>query len=1353
MKKSFNLLLSLALSLPVLASASTVRQSSSLSNLPGFITLDSSSPYFGACQPSQDGIERRTPSCLLARTFLSRDGGVNLDAIEARVQELIERRGVILSQGCAQAMNSGATQGLSAAACASIAGRFERTACDPSAKKKGGLDEVTCKFKSSKMGLAYEAGISELLRARSIAEGLRARGVSLAAAPNSAQAQAFYEVLFQAIDISEALKAENAIQGKIKSGIVDYVYDALFNPVTIRDADSQGIVRPEAANLLSGDRASPYLSPEEARRRGLDLSLLDPPNSGLWRKPEWSIPSFKTRNYNGSVPPGTPLELLDVDLPVSVTLEKPKGKGKTPKISVTIGEGKSKLKYKMKFKARLEQEILKSEGVPGPVAAWIKDGTEVHSETVVNNLAAALGFTIEQTFFKRNVRAYLKKDGFEGVATPEHEAKFARAREELLEEIYAHMRDLGSVWNVRESFGKAGVDERGRRFIALDEASFEAELDPAQEIEVGPYIKENLGRLFKREFRGLNLFYAWISDNDTKDQNADLNLALTGDRENPYRVVYSAADMGASLGHSISKDRPNLFKPDLVKESRPGEIVLTYHTPFHGGLFDSITLADARWMFRLIGQLTPEQLREAFSGAGYHPVVAELLTQKMLRRRDQMVRALGLEPELGQLSVMTDPEKYRVKGYEDHFNEKGQLVKCPVSEGAAVDSRHCELSPPQWGPLMAQITTAVSASAAGLVSRAVGKELTRVSLTDTYFVDGDIGRVQLESGLISFLPARYLIPNPDKGSEHTYWVIDIMRVGLGHGIVDALDIDSSLTLAQSKVMGYKVHEFVRIHPTRTEDVTSVLGKAYTLYDPVKFPEKFAQALRGVREEQLRSLEPGDILVSTSYVAFGAGVYQALLGTPAGTFGTGFSASAGLQLMKVKRVMLAPSVTPDRAGGSAAFGNSMDSSRLIAIWETFDSKSVQADVSLRALLFKFPLFMAQAEARKQKDRAYRFDMNDAEQARVLTENLTRTFPEIPESLDIQEVLNREKKVRRNGWLWSLLGFFNFASTTEETEVTREDGSTYVSRKDTKMKWGLYKVFMPSTKVEVETIGVLTDQPITSLSVRYIEDFADRESFRTVYEEFLPAILNKPKESLGFEPKDTNHYLGTLDLTGTVEFKKEALSDIFRSQRTEREICETFAARLPFTIKFSESQKEEEFPKAWCEVVGHLANAPGFPGDMDPYRYYFEPEDLSLGRDAVRESLDFLSSFDKARRAYARMKANPGEKDRFFEAMGRINKLLKLSTVSSGVAGALTSMTQEKNLIRKARLTSSLSGFPGQERKIEVSSGDDSQFKALKEKYEELFIDRYFRHLEQYHVFFSFYGTKPMRNGTMPYESGS
>src|SRR6266496_434725 len=72
--------------------------------------------------------------------------------------------------------------------------------------------------------------------------------------------------------------------------------------------------------------------------------------------------------------------------------------------------------------------------------------------------------------------------------------------------------------------------------------------------------------------------------------------------------------------------------------------------------FHEMTVEDARWMARLIGQLTEEQIRAALIASGYDATEVKLYQEKLVSRRDQMVRDLKLTDEIPLLRT-TAPDR------------------------------------------------------------------------------------------------------------------------------------------------------------------------------------------------------------------------------------------------------------------------------------------------------------------------------------------------------------------------------------------------------------------------------------------------------------------------------------------------------------------------------------------------------------------------------------------------------------------------------------------------------------------------------------------------------------------------
>jgi len=158
-----------------------------------------------------------------------------------------------------------------------------------------------------------------------------------------------------------------------------------------------------------------------------------------------------------------------------------------------------------------------------------------------------------------------------------------------------------------------------------------------------------------RELNGLRVLMAVINNWDLKDTNNSI-YEVRGDRPEQLYVV---SDLGssfgspglnwASKGHLPAYTRSKLIgkiSPEFVDFNVPappklntfvdvpeltrrlGLLWLGHHIPVN----------DVRWMGHLLGQLSPEQIRDAFRAAGYSPGAVEAYSGVMERRIAELER-------------------------------------------------------------------------------------------------------------------------------------------------------------------------------------------------------------------------------------------------------------------------------------------------------------------------------------------------------------------------------------------------------------------------------------------------------------------------------------------------------------------------------------------------------------------------------------------------------------------------------------------------------------------------------------------------------------------------------------------
>jgi hypothetical protein len=138
-----------------------------------------------------------------------------------------------------------------------------------------------------------------------------------------------------------------------------------------------------------------------------------------------------------------------------------------------------------------------------------------------------------------------------------------------------------------------------------------------------------------REFNGLRIMMALINNWDLKDVN---NAVY---KEKDGKAIYMVSDLGASFGtdyptfpHEKAKGNLNSYEHSRFIDHAGSEFV-DFHDPGNPGLrywfipkecFSrrgmrwigrKIPRADVEWMGQLLGQLTPNQIEDAFRAAGY----------------------------------------------------------------------------------------------------------------------------------------------------------------------------------------------------------------------------------------------------------------------------------------------------------------------------------------------------------------------------------------------------------------------------------------------------------------------------------------------------------------------------------------------------------------------------------------------------------------------------------------------------------------------------------------------------------------------------------------------------------------
>jgi hypothetical protein len=162
------------------------------------------------------------------------------------------------------------------------------------------------------------------------------------------------------------------------------------------------------------------------------------------------------------------------------------------------------------------------------------------------------------------------------------------------------------------------------------------EARPSDVKRIGNWKWDNNPFLGTPQFQGLKILMVMINNWDMKDENNEI-LAERGAATGEGELRYIISDLGGSFGKtggviSRSRNKPSDYvKADFIDKVK-GEMIDFNYNGKNKKLFDNITVADARWLSNLLGQLTDEQLKDAFRAANYSPADVERLTAAFRER-------------------------------------------------------------------------------------------------------------------------------------------------------------------------------------------------------------------------------------------------------------------------------------------------------------------------------------------------------------------------------------------------------------------------------------------------------------------------------------------------------------------------------------------------------------------------------------------------------------------------------------------------------------------------------------------------------------------------------------------------
>jgi hypothetical protein len=437
------------------------------------------------------------------------------------------------------------------------------------------------------------------------------------------------EVLrLQILEIADALSNNHRSPVPAYVGLPDLPFRlaaALHNPV--------GRGHKPAANIVSNGRA--------------DLSVIDPDRSSYWVRPDNIAESDLHAGFGRT-------ELPRFDHALWNYAGAKKGGG-NPGCELAGTSRRIKVKF-----------------------------AETHSEPFIGRIFHALGYHVDATDYAPGVRIRYDRRFFTEFNTrpqikmkigvlfiPVYTFHFEQKYDPFSYLDHAVMKDGRTVPGsglkallLRNPKQKQAADPENFRpeveaqidFLVTTKANVQVEQTGTKNI--GPWDFGGLGREHLREVRGAGVLAAWLGWWDSRYENTRLRLVKTGRGE---ELRHFFADLGSGMGHSggtfrHSSEEPNDFTWTFT-QGGPGRRagadrhfeIINFEPITETAAFKQITRDDARWMGRLIAQLSEDQIVSALIASGFNSAEVRIYTEKLLARRDRLVRDAGLENEIALL--------------------------------------------------------------------------------------------------------------------------------------------------------------------------------------------------------------------------------------------------------------------------------------------------------------------------------------------------------------------------------------------------------------------------------------------------------------------------------------------------------------------------------------------------------------------------------------------------------------------------------------------------------------------------------------------------------------------------------
>ncbi len=416
-----------------------------------------------------------------------------------------------------------------------------------------------------------------------------------------------------------------------------------------------------------------------------DLSLVDPVNSSFWKKPT----NISSRDlYYGH----DRTEKISTKDQICDYLEPKISWGSHAGFSITCGETELKVKF-----------------------------SDVHVEPIQERIFWALGFNTDPTDFTPNIKLNYNRK----ILTEINSRKIIAPKLILPVIPDPTMVTVTRKTNAFKLLSKA-VLKNGKEISAENLPAFllnrpmpewdqihlkDSDFNPTAEAQiaylvtnpaqlqgkkenlrtVGPWDWNDLEHENRRDMRGVGLLAAWLNWHDIRYDNNRLLIQSSAD-DSSKQLIHMISELGSGLGHSrlgvglltTCLDPNNFLWKFTDSKTNSDGITTVNFLDFHPlnkvNALKNMNLDDARWMARLIAQLSEKQIQDVLIAGGISSEYVVLYREKLISRRDQMIKDLGLSNEIPALrNKSMEGLNYnpKVNGTIKTTTIKGELISAP----------------------------------------------------------------------------------------------------------------------------------------------------------------------------------------------------------------------------------------------------------------------------------------------------------------------------------------------------------------------------------------------------------------------------------------------------------------------------------------------------------------------------------------------------------------------------------------------------------------------------------------------------------------------------------------------------